>query len=156
MTIVDGGLLDATLGERELDVMGVLWRDGPGTVAEVRERLPVRLAYNTVLTILRNLEAKGFAGHTAEGRLFRYHPAVSEQAIRGSALSRLVDKLFRGSALRVVAHMVEQETLSANEMRTLHRLLDERLSAGAKEEPRPSRPRSTQAKSPKPRRPRRS
>jgi predicted transcriptional regulator len=156
MGIVDGGPVDATLGERELDVMGLLWHDGPGTVAEVRERLTVPLAYNTVLTILRNLEAKGFVGHTAEGRLFRYHPAVSEQAIRGSALSRLVDKLFRGSALRVVAHMVEQETLSPNEMRKLHRLLDERLSAGTTEQPRSSRPRSAQAKSPRPRRPTRS
>ena len=124
--------MDATLGERELDVMGVLWRDGPGTVAEVRERLPVPLAYNTVLTILRNLEAKGFAGHTAEGRLFRYHPAVSEQAVRGSALSRLVDKLFRGSALRVVAHMVEQETLSPADLRKLHQLLDQRLPKSTK------------------------
>jgi BlaI family penicillinase repressor len=155
MAIVDEGLVDATLGERELDVMAVLWRDGPGTVAEVRDRLPVPLAYNTVLTILRNLEGKGFVGHTVEGRLFRYHPAVSEQAIRGTALSRLVHKLFRGSALRVVAHMVEQETLSPNEMRKLHRLLDERLSAGTAAEARPSRPRSTQAKSPRPRKPRR-
>jgi predicted transcriptional regulator len=47
-----------TLGERELDVMTALWTDGPGTVAEVKERLPAALAYNTVLTILRNLEAK--------------------------------------------------------------------------------------------------
>jgi BlaI family penicillinase repressor len=127
MTIVDGSAAAATLGERELDVMGVLWRDGPGTVAEIRKRLPVPLAYNTVLTILRNLEGKGFVGHTAEGRLFRYHPAVSEQAVGGSALSRLVDKLFRGSALRVVAHMVEQETLSPDDLRTLHQLLDQRL-----------------------------
>jgi hypothetical protein len=67
-----------------------------------------------------------------------------------------VDKLFRGSALHVVAHMVEQKTLSSNEMRQLHRLLDERLSAGTTEEPRLSRPRSTQAKNTRPRRPRRS
>jgi predicted transcriptional regulator len=119
--------VDATLGERELDVMAALWRDGPGTVAEVRERLPAALAYNTVLTILRNLEAKGFVGHTAEGRTFRYHPAVTEQTVRGSALSRLVDKLFRGSALRVVAQLVEQDTLSREELRDLHRLLDARL-----------------------------
>ena len=118
----------ATLGEREMDVMGVLWRDGPGTAAEVQKRLPAALAYNTVSTILRNLEAKGFVGHTAEGRLFHYFPRVTEQAARGNALSRIVDKLFRGSALRVVTHMVENETLSQDELRSLHELLDRRLS----------------------------
>jgi len=123
--------VDATLGERELDVMAALWRDGPGTVAEVRGRIPADLAYNTVLTILRNLEAKGFVGHTAEGRTFRYHPAVSEQAVRGSALTRLVDKLFRGSALRVVSQLVEEDSLTSDELRELHGLLDARLAAGS-------------------------
>jgi BlaI family transcriptional regulator, penicillinase repressor len=123
--------VDATLGERELDVMAALWRDGPGTVAEVRGRIPADLAYNTVLTILRNLEAKGVVGHTAEGRTFRYHPAVSEQAVRGSALTRLVDKLFRGSALRVVSQLVEEDSLTSDELRELHRLLDARLAAGS-------------------------
>ena len=120
--------MDATLGERELDVMSELWERGPGTVAEVRERLPVALAYNTVLTILRNLESKGFVGHTAQGRLFCYFPSVTEQAVRGTALTRLVDKLFRGSSAGVVTHLVEQESLSSDELRTLHQLLAQRLA----------------------------
>lgn len=121
--------MEPTLGERELDVMGVLWRTGPGTVAEVRERLPASLAYNTVLTILRNLEAKRFVEHTVEGRSFRYYPAVTEQTVQGGAVTRLVEKLFRGSALRMVAHLVEGEALSANELRGLHQILDSRLRA---------------------------
>jgi predicted transcriptional regulator len=115
--------------------MAVLWRAGPGTVAKVRERLPAALAYNTVLTILRNLEAKGFVDHTVEGRTFRYHPAVAEQVVQGGAVSRLVDKLFRGSALRMMAHLVEGEALSAEELRGLHRLLDQRLTAGTELSP---------------------
>jgi predicted transcriptional regulator len=138
--------VDGTLGERELDVMSVLWRDGPGTVAEVRDRLPVDLAYNTVLTILRNLESKAFVGHTTEGRFFRYFPAVSEQAVRGNALSRLVDKLFGGSRTGLIAHLVEQESLTSDEVRELHELLDARLSSAdsAKDPPRPAS-RSTKA-----------
>ena len=120
--------MDGMLGERELDIMAALWREGPGTVAEVQGRLPATLAYNTVLTILRNLEAKGFVGHTAEGRLFRYAPAVSEQAVRSSALSRLVDKLFRGSPMQAVAHLVDDEQLSAEELKGLYELLDARLA----------------------------
>jgi predicted transcriptional regulator len=119
--------MGATLGERELDVMGVLWRHGPGTVVEVQERLPAELAYNTVSTILRNLEAKEFVGHRAEGRLFHYFPRVTEQAARGSALTRMVEKLFRGSPLGVVTHMVENDTLSPEELRSLHQLLESQL-----------------------------
>jgi predicted transcriptional regulator len=119
--------MSTTLGERELDVMGVLWRHGPGTVVEVQERLPAELAYNTVSTILRNLEAKEFVGHQAEGRLFHYFPRVTEQAARGSALTRMVEKLFRGSPLGVVTHMVENDTLSPEELRSLHQLLESQL-----------------------------
>jgi hypothetical protein len=53
--------------ERETEIMDVLWKQGPSTVAEVRKQVPDRLAYTTVLTILRNLEAKGYVGHDEEG-----------------------------------------------------------------------------------------
>ena len=125
----DSDSLDATLGKRELDVMAAVWREGPGTVSEVRERLPAVLAYNTVLTILRNLEAKGFLRHTAEGRTFRYHALVSEQSARGSALSRIVERLFRGSALHLITQLVEEQPMSPDELRDVHRLLDARLRA---------------------------
>ena len=59
------------LADRETDLMEVLWDHGPSTVAEVRKRLKARLAYNTVLSILRTLEAKGYVGHEEEGRAFR-------------------------------------------------------------------------------------
>lgn len=116
------------LGERELDVMVALWRHGPGTVADVQGRLGVELAYNTVSTILRNLEAKGFVDHTADRRLFSYFARMSEQAARGNALSRVVDKLFRGSPLGVVTHMVENENLSHQDLQELHEFLDQRLT----------------------------
>jgi predicted transcriptional regulator len=70
--IVESPMDDVMLGDRELDVMGVLWELRSGTVAEVRERLPAELAYTTVLTILRNLEEKGFVTHDVEGRAHRY------------------------------------------------------------------------------------
>ncbi len=113
-----------SLGERELDIMAVLWHGQPSTVAEVREAIPAPLAYNTVLTILRNLEAKGFVKHQAEGRVFRYAPAISEEAVRGTAVTRLIRKFFGGSPLGMVAHLVEHEALSAAEIKHLQKLID--------------------------------
>jgi len=111
------------LGDRELDVMGVLWDLGSGTVAEVRERLPVDLAYTTVLTILRNLEAKEFVTHTAEGKAHRYVPRVARRTASRSALTRIVDKLFHGSPEQLVAQLVEDESLSAEDLRRLRAML---------------------------------
>jgi predicted transcriptional regulator len=61
-----------SLTDREADVMQVLWDHGPSVVADVRSRLTDKLAYTTVLTVLRTLEAKGYVGHEEEGRQHRY------------------------------------------------------------------------------------
>ena len=65
--------------------MGVLWSAGSATVAEVRDRLPADLAYTTVLTILRNLEAKGFVRHEGEGKAHRYFRFVARQTAPAEA-----------------------------------------------------------------------
>lgn len=116
-----------SLGERELDIMTALWTGGAGTVAEVRERLGVALAYNTVLTILRNLETKGLVDHEAEGRGHRYFAVASQEAVKQNAVSRLVSKFFAGSPVSVMAHLLESGSLSADELRALHQHLDARM-----------------------------
>ena len=121
---------DFVLGDRELDVMGVLWDLGSGTVSEVRERLPADLAYTTVLTILRNLEAKELVTHTTEGKAHRYVPRVARKTARRSAVSRIVDKLFHGSPEQLIAQLVEDEHLSAEDLKRLRAL----LSAQARKE----------------------
>jgi len=121
---------DFVLGDRELDVMGVLWDLGSGTVAEVRDRLPADLAYTTVLTILRNLEAKDLVTHTAEGKAHRYVPRVARKAARRSAIARVVDKLFHGSPEQLVTQLVEDEQLSAEDLRRLRALLTSQTKKG--------------------------
>jgi BlaI family penicillinase repressor len=121
-------IMDVSLGDRELDIMSALWRDGPGTVPEVRGRLSDELAYNTVLTILRNLEQKGLVDHTAEGRSHRYFSAVPEATVRGGLISQFVEKLFGGSPVGLLTHLVESHDLSRAELRDLHKLLDERVA----------------------------
>ena len=113
--------------ERELDIMAVLWEHGPSTAAEVRERLDDELAYNTVLSMLRILEEKGHVGHTEEGRAHRYFPKVDREAAGSSALGRLVDKVFGGSAELLMTNLVRDRSLEADELRRIRRLLDERL-----------------------------
>src|SRR5689334_3640153 len=121
---------DFVLGDRELDVMGVLWDLGSGTVSEVRAKLPADLAYTTVLTILRNLEAKELVSHTAEGKAHRYFPRVARKTARRSALTRVLDKLFHGSPEQLVAQLVEDEQLSAADLKRLRTLLSTQTKKG--------------------------
>ena len=69
--------------DRELDIMSVLWREGSGTVTEVREALGEKVGYTTVLKMLQILEEKGAVGHEQEGRAYRYFPLV-ESVLAGA------------------------------------------------------------------------
>lgn len=119
--------MDISFTERELDVMGVLWDLGGGTVAEVRERLQDDLAYTTVLTVLRTLEEKGYVGHVEEGKAYRYHPLVERQAAGSSVLKRMMRKLFKDSPELLLTHLVSDRGVSDDELRRMQRLLEERL-----------------------------
>lgn len=121
--------------ERELDVMSVLWEAGSGTVAEVRERLEDPLAYTTVRTVLQTLEEKGHVRHEEEGRAYRYHPTVAAEEAGASALGRIVEKIFHGSAEMVLAQLVSGRELDRDELARMRELLADRLPpAGGEEE----------------------
>ena len=113
----------ASLGERELDVMTVLWQQDSGTVAEVQAALGADLAYTTVLTILRNLEAKDFVRREAEGRAHRYFPAVKQRTEQRRALRRLIDTLFLGSPQALLVQLVDDHDLTPKELKRIARRL---------------------------------
>jgi BlaI family transcriptional regulator, penicillinase repressor len=121
--------------DRELDVMSILWRAGSGTVAEVRAALGEDLAYTSVLSALQTLEEKGFVRHEPEGRAYRYYALVAPEEAGGSALARIVDKIFHGSAEQLVAQLVRQRSLSAEQVARLRGLLDEAVADDADRTP---------------------
>jgi predicted transcriptional regulator len=112
---------------RELDVMSVLWRKGSATVSEVREALEEDLAYTTVLSALQVLEEKGFVEHEPEGRAYRYSPLVEPERAGGSALARIRDAVFQGSAERMFAQLVSERGLSREELERMQKMLTRRL-----------------------------
>ena len=114
-----------TFTERELDIMSVLWREGSGTVAEVRDALPDEVVYTTVLKILQILEEKRMVRHEQEGRAYRYFPVVEPAEAAGHALGRIVDKIFHGSAELTLARLVSGRKLEPDEIARMKALLDE-------------------------------
>lgn len=117
--------------DRELDIMSVLWRNGDGSVAEVRESLGEDVAYTTVLKILQILEEKGAVRHEPEGRAYRYFPLVAPQEAGGNALSRILEKIFGGSAELLLTQLVSDRDIPPRELARMRKLLEEMEEDGS-------------------------
>lgn len=105
--------------------MSVLWRRGSGSVTEVRKELGDSVAYTTVLKILQILEEKGAVRHESEGRAYRYFPLVESADAGGSALSRILDKIFGGSAELLLTRLVSDQDIPPGELARMRKLLEE-------------------------------
>jgi len=117
-----------TLTEAELRLMDVLWQKGRATVQEVLTGLPDRppLAYNSVLTIIRILEQKGYVRHVKQGRAHVYEPVVERQDATRSEIRRLVRRFFQNSHELLVLNIIEDGTIDAKELKRLREMLESR------------------------------
>src|SRR5439155_21911115 len=105
----------STLTDGELKLMRVLWDRGEATVGDVVGALKEKPkpAYNTVLTLLRILERKGYVTHRKNGRAFVFLPTVDRSHARKSALATFVNRFFDGSLGLLVLNLLEDEQWSA-------------------------------------------
>lgn len=118
--------MEIVLADREAELMEVLWDHGPATVAEVKHRVTDELAYTTVLTMLRTLEAKGYVTHDADGKAHRYSALIERDAARRSALQAMAEKFFKGSTAGLLIHLVADEKLKPADIKRLRELLAKR------------------------------
>jgi BlaI family penicillinase repressor len=115
---------DLHLTQRELDIMGVLWELGEGTVTEVRDRVDPDLAYTSISSMIRTLELKGFVSHRrGDGKTHVYFPVIAPEAAGESALGRVLEKIYGGSPIKLLAHLVQQKRLSPKELERMRDLL---------------------------------
>ena len=117
----------ATLTEAELRIMQVLWEKGSATVQQVLEALPRKkpLAYNSVLTIIRILEKKGYVRHVKDGRAHIYTALLNQQDATRSEIRHLVSRFFQDSRELLALNILEEEGLDAHEIARLRQILDE-------------------------------
>ena len=105
--------------------MSVLWDLGSSTVAGVKERMVDPVAYTTVLTLLRNLEEKGYARHEAEGRAYRYYPTLDWRTAGGHELGRLLKKIFKGSTELLFVQLISDFPMGEEQLRRTRELIAE-------------------------------
>lgn len=111
----------------ELRLMRVLWDKGQATVGEVVEALKSRPkpAYNTVLTLLRIMEKKGYVSHRKEGRAFIFSPMIARADASRSALHTLVNRFFDGSPRLLILNLLDDEALSPEALKQLKERIGE-------------------------------
>ena|SRR5436190_19596671 len=118
------------VGDLQLQILRILWDRGQGTVADVLDNLSGSdLAYTTVATMLRKMETRGLVTHRAEGRSFVYRPKVKAEDISHRMASHLVDRLFEGSLLDAVNHLLTTREVSRAELTEIEQLIAERKKA---------------------------
>jgi BlaI family transcriptional regulator, penicillinase repressor len=108
---------------RELEILKILWEDGPSSVRGVHRRLMVRepeLAYNTAQTLLRLMEVKGLVHHDLDGRTFIY----TAQYTRDESTARFLERVFDGAASELVQSLLRSERVSASELEQMQALID--------------------------------
>jgi predicted transcriptional regulator len=115
------------LTDGELPLMEVLWKKGQATVGDVVASLTTNppLAYSTVLTTLRILEAKGYLRHTKKGRAFVYEPVIVQEEASRKALGYLVNRFFGGSRELLVMNLLKEEKIGRAELRRIKKMIAE-------------------------------
>jgi len=115
------------LGDLQLRILEILWGRKGASVAEVHEVLkPERdLAYTTVATMLRKMEARELVEHREEGRAFLYRAKVEAEEVNRSAGEHFVGRLFEGSLADAVSHLLTTREVSRVELDELEKLIRE-------------------------------
>ncbi|HUP39655.1 MAG TPA: BlaI/MecI/CopY family transcriptional regulator [Vicinamibacterales bacterium] len=110
-----------TMTDGELRLMQVLWEKGQATVGEVVDAVTTRPkpAYNTVLTLLRIMEKKGYVTHRKEGRAFIFVPNVARADASRSALRSVLNRFFDGSPKLLMLNLLEDAQLSPEALKQL-------------------------------------
>lgn len=118
------------LSRRERQIMDVIYRLGEATASEVQENLPEAPSYSAVRSHLRILEEKGQLKHRQEGQRYVFLPTVSRKRARSDALRGLLNTFFEGSREEMVATLIDEKRLSADELARLAELIDNARKEG--------------------------
>lgn len=113
------------LTNKEEEIMHILWKLEKAFVknvmAEIKDEKP---HYNTLSTIIRNLEDKGYVSHTAYGKTHQYYPIVKKEDYRKQFMSTAIDNYFNNSYKNMVSFFAKEEKISVEELKEIIALIE--------------------------------
>ncbi|NNM23836.1 MAG: BlaI/MecI/CopY family transcriptional regulator [Flavobacteriaceae bacterium] len=114
------------LTNKEEEVMQALWSLEKAFVKEILEELPGRNHYNTVSTIVRNLEEKGFVAYRAFGKTHQYYPLVEKETYAKRYMNIASQRYFNNSYKSMVSFFAQEEKISADELREILAIIEKK------------------------------
>jgi predicted transcriptional regulator len=114
------------LTNKEEEIMQVMWKLDKAFVKEVMDELPGENHYNTISTIIRNLEEKGYLGHTAYGKTHQYFPLVSKDEFARRFIKQTLSRYFDDSYKSMVSFFAKEEDISAEELREIIEIIEKK------------------------------
>ncbi len=118
------------LAKREEQIMQVLWQLGRAFVKEIIEELPdPKPHYNTISTIIRILEDKGFVAHKTYGNTHQYYPLIAKKEYQQSEVGNMVKNYFGNSYLKMVTHFAKEDKISEEELEEVLKMIKNQRKA---------------------------
>ena len=117
----------ATLTPQELEIMKLVWQRQTATVRDIYEALleQRKIAYTTVMTMMKILENKGYLKKRRQDRAFIYRPAHPKNQVIGGMLREFIDRVFNGSAEPLLVHLVKTRQIRQKELQKIARMIEE-------------------------------
>jgi BlaI family transcriptional regulator, penicillinase repressor len=116
----------ATLTPQELEIMKLVWERDTATVRDIYEALleKRKIAYTTVMTMMKILETKGYLKKTRQERAFLYRPTRPKNQVLGGMLREFIDRVFNGAAEPLVVHLVKEKRLREKDLQKIVRMIE--------------------------------
>jgi len=114
--------------ELELQILKILWDNGPASVRAVQEALAETrpLAYTSVMTVMNIMVRKGYLRRRKEGGSYIYYPRVTKRTTTRRMLQDLIDRAFDGAAVTAAMHLLETADINEAELKRLRELIDQK------------------------------
>jgi predicted transcriptional regulator len=116
-----------TLTDQELEIMKIVWVRHTATVRDVYEALLERrkVAYTTVMTMMKILESKGYLKKRQQDRAFVYRPAHRQDQVIGNMIREFIDRVFNGSAEPLLVHLIQKRHIREQELQKIRHMIDQ-------------------------------
>ena len=113
------------LTNKEEEILHILWKLEKAFVKDVLQEIKKdKPHYNTLSTIIRNLEEKGYVGYTAYGKTHQYYPIVTKEAYRKRFFNNAIDNYFNSSYKNVVSFFAKEEKISVDELKEIISIIE--------------------------------
>lgn len=115
------------VGETEMEILHIVWELGEATVSDVHYKILERrkVAYTTIMTIMKNLYTKGLLQYRKDGMSYVYKAAKKPEDVRMKLANDLIEKVFKGSSVALFQALVSKEKIDAKELAEIKRMIDE-------------------------------